>query len=91
MVYKGVLPVSGVEIAVKKVSHGSKQGVKEFVAEIVSIGRIKHRNLVQLLGYCRRKDELLLVYAYMPNRSLDKDLYGQGDGLQSCMSMAPTH
>ncbi|KAF7088870.1 hypothetical protein CFC21_091938 [Triticum aestivum] len=80
MVYKGVLPASGVEIAVKKVSHGSKQGVKEFVAEIVSIGRIKHRNLVQLLGYCRRKDELILVYDYMPNGSLDKYLYGQGDG-----------
>ncbi|KAI4977714.1 hypothetical protein ZWY2020_014268 [Hordeum vulgare] len=80
MVYKGVLPASGVEIAVKKVSHGSKQGVKEFVAEIVSIGRIKHRNLVQLLGYCRRKDELILVYDYMPNGSLDKYLYGHGDG-----------
>ncbi|VAI44068.1 unnamed protein product [Triticum turgidum subsp. durum] len=80
MVYKGVLQASGVEIAVKKVSHGSKQGMKEFIAEIVSIGRIKHRNLVQLLGYCRRKDELILVYDYMPNRSLDKYLYGQGDG-----------
>uniref|UniRef100_A0A8R7RD27 non-specific serine/threonine protein kinase n=1 Tax=Triticum urartu TaxID=4572 RepID=A0A8R7RD27_TRIUA len=80
MVYKGVLPASGVEIAVKKVSHGSKQGMKEFIAEIVSIGRIKHRNLVQLLGYCRRKDELILVYDYMPNGSLDKYLYNQGDG-----------
>ncbi|KAL6647103.1 hypothetical protein ACP70R_014540 [Stipagrostis hirtigluma subsp. patula] len=79
MVYKGVLQSSGVEVAVKKVSHGSKQGMKEFIAEIVSIGRIRHRNLVQLLGYCRRKDELILVYDFMPNGSLDKYLYGEKD------------
>uniref|UniRef100_A0A2N9H4I3 non-specific serine/threonine protein kinase n=1 Tax=Fagus sylvatica TaxID=28930 RepID=A0A2N9H4I3_FAGSY len=60
---------------VKKVSHDSKQGIKEFVAEIISMGRLRHRNLVQLLGYCRRKGELLLVYDYMPNGSLDKFLY----------------
>ncbi|CAN6222364.1 unnamed protein product [Urochloa humidicola] len=76
-VYKGVLPVSKCEIAVKRVSHNSKQGMKEFVAEIVSIGRMQHPNLVQLLGYCRRKGELLLVYEYMSNGSLDKYLYCQ--------------
>jgi serine/threonine protein kinase len=76
-VYKGVLPSSKIEIAVKRVSHESRQGMKEFVAEIVSIGRLRHRNLVQLLGYCRRKGELLLVYDYMPNGSLDKLLYDQ--------------
>ncbi|XP_062189171.1 L-type lectin-domain containing receptor kinase SIT2-like [Phragmites australis] len=76
-VYKGVLPVSKCEIAVKRVSHNSKQGMKEFVAEIVSIGRMQHPNLVQLLGYCRRKGELLLVYEYMKNGSLDKYLYCQ--------------
>ncbi|CAA7038353.1 unnamed protein product [Microthlaspi erraticum] len=53
----------------------SRQGLKEFVSEIVSIGRMSHRNLVPLLGYCRRKNELLLVYDYMPNGSLDKYLY----------------
>ncbi|KAG8052013.1 hypothetical protein GUJ93_ZPchr0001g32055 [Zizania palustris] len=74
-VYKGVLPLSKSEIAVKKVSHDSKQGMKEFIAEVVSIGRLQHRNLVQLLGYCRRKGELLLVYDYMSNGSLDKHLY----------------
>ncbi|KAJ8899906.1 hypothetical protein K2173_019610 [Erythroxylum novogranatense] len=76
-VYKGVLPTSKIEIAVKRVSHESRQGIKEFVAEIVSIGRLRHRNLVSLLGYCRRKGELLLVYDYMPNGSLDKYLYDQ--------------
>ncbi|KAK9920618.1 hypothetical protein M0R45_029167 [Rubus argutus] len=76
-VYRGILPSSKIEIAVKRVSHESRQGMKEFVAEIVSIGRLRHRNLVQLLGYCRRKGELLLVYDYMPNGSLDKYLYDQ--------------
>ncbi|KAL6880406.1 hypothetical protein ACP4OV_011971 [Aristida adscensionis] len=78
-VYRGVLGVSNCEIAVKRVSHNSKQGMKEFVAEIVSIGRMQHPNLVQLLGYCRRKGELLLVYEYMSNGSLDKYLYCQED------------
>ncbi|CAL5035394.1 unnamed protein product [Urochloa decumbens] len=74
-VYKGVLRASNLEIAVKRVSHDSRQGVREFVAKVVSIGRLRHRNLVQLLGYCRRKDELLLVYDYMKNGSLDKYLH----------------
>nr|BAK02623.1 predicted protein [Hordeum vulgare subsp. vulgare] len=78
-VYKGVLPRSRLKIAVKRVSHDSKQGMKEFIAEIVSIGRLQNRNLVPLLGYCRRKGELLLVYEYMPNGSLDKCLHGKED------------
>ncbi|RCV42739.1 hypothetical protein SETIT_9G240000v2 [Setaria italica] len=78
-VYSGVLPGSRTQVAVKKVSHESRQGMKEFVAEVVSIGRLRHRNLVQLLGYCRRKGELLLVYDYMPNGSLDKHLHYHGD------------
>ncbi|KAF3447743.1 hypothetical protein FNV43_RR08446 [Rhamnella rubrinervis] len=73
-VYRGILPTSNVEIAVKRVSHESRQGMREFVAEIVSMGRLRHRNLVQLLGYCRRKGELMLVYDYMSNGSLDKDV-----------------
>uniref|UniRef100_A0A0E0LJD3 non-specific serine/threonine protein kinase n=1 Tax=Oryza punctata TaxID=4537 RepID=A0A0E0LJD3_ORYPU len=74
-VYKGILPVSNLEIAVKRVCHESRQGMKEFVAEIVSIGRLQHHNLVQLLGYCRRKGELFLVYEYMPNGSVDKYIH----------------
>ncbi|KAI9112319.1 hypothetical protein K1719_016842 [Acacia pycnantha] len=76
-VYKGTIPGSKIEVAVKKVSHNSQQGIREFIAEVVSIGRLRHRNLVSLLGYCRRKGELLLVYEFMPNGSLDKYLYKQ--------------
>jgi serine/threonine protein kinase len=75
-VYKGVLRVSKLEVAVKRVSHDSRQGLKEFIAEVVSIGRIQHRNLVRVLGYCRRRGELFLVYEYMPSGSVDKYLYG---------------
>ncbi|KEH22951.1 lectin-like receptor kinase family protein, putative [Medicago truncatula] len=76
-VYKGVIPSFKLEVAVKRVSHESRQGMREFVREIVSIGRLWHRNLVRLHGYCRRKSELLLVYDYMPNGSLDNYLYNQ--------------
>ncbi|XP_028775455.1 L-type lectin-domain containing receptor kinase V.9-like [Neltuma alba] len=74
-VYRGILPLSNVQIAVKRISHDSKQGMREFVAEISTIGRLRHPNLVRLLGYCRRGKELFLVYDYMPNGSLDKFLY----------------
>ncbi|KAL1225149.1 L-type lectin-domain containing receptor kinase IV.4 [Cardamine amara subsp. amara] len=74
-VYRGIMPITEKEIAVKRVSNESRQGLKEFVAEIVSIGQMSHRNIVPLIGYCRRRDELLLVYDYMPNGSLDKYLY----------------
>ncbi|PUZ36310.1 hypothetical protein GQ55_9G028100 [Panicum hallii var. hallii] len=74
-VYHGVLRRSGAEVAVKKVSHESRQGLREFVSEIASMSRLRHRNLVQLLGYCRRRGELILVYDYMVNGSLDKHLF----------------
>ncbi|KAL5991813.1 hypothetical protein ACLOJK_012724 [Asimina triloba] len=76
-VHRGILPTSKKEVAVKRISHESRQGMKEFVAEIASIGRIRHPNLVRLPGYCRRKGELLLVYDFMPNGSLDKLIFGQ--------------
>lgn len=80
-VYKGLLPQGKVEIAVKRISHDSRQGMKEFVAEIASIGRLRHRNLVQLLGYSRRRGELLLVYDFMPNGSLEKYIFGRPEEL----------
>ncbi|CAA7014392.1 unnamed protein product [Microthlaspi erraticum] len=76
-VYKGTLPVSNMEIAVKRVSHDSRQGMREFIAEIATIGRLRHPNLVRLQGYYRHKGELYLVYDCMPKGSLDKFLYHQ--------------
>ncbi|GKV08067.1 hypothetical protein SLEP1_g19751 [Rubroshorea leprosula] len=76
-VYRGTLQSSNEEIAVKRVrhKHDSGEGMKQFVSEIVSMRRLRHRNLVRLLGYSRRKGELLLVYDYMPQGSLDKFLF----------------
>ncbi|KAL1197269.1 putative L-type lectin-domain containing receptor kinase I.4 [Cardamine amara subsp. amara] len=71
-VYKGTLPV-GRHIAVKKLSHGAEQGMQQFVA--ITMGNLQHCNLVPLLGYCRRRGELLLVSEYMPNGSLDQYLF----------------
>ncbi|OAY41354.1 L-type lectin-domain containing receptor kinase S.4 [Manihot esculenta] len=76
-VYKGTLPDSKVQVAVKRISNESKQGLREFVSEIASVGRLRHRNLVQLLGWCRRIDDFLLVYDYMANGSLDKFLFDE--------------
>ncbi|WVZ54919.1 hypothetical protein U9M48_005655 [Paspalum notatum var. saurae] len=76
-VFRGVLRHSKKAIAIKRVAPESKQGMKEFVAEIVILGHLRHRNLVQLLGYCRHKQQLLLVYDYMPNTSLDYHLHTQ--------------
>uniref|UniRef100_A0A0E0AK38 Protein kinase domain-containing protein n=1 Tax=Oryza glumipatula TaxID=40148 RepID=A0A0E0AK38_9ORYZ len=74
-VYGGVLSASGMPIAVKRVSSESRHGMTQFTAEIIILGRLRHRNLVRLLGYCRHKEELLLVYEHMPNGSLDKYLH----------------
>ncbi|GAB4831830.1 hypothetical protein Ancab_005844 [Ancistrocladus abbreviatus] len=74
-VYQGILPKSNVQVAVKRISNESKQGVREFLSEIESIGRLRHRNLVPLLGWGRRRGDLLLVYDYMPNGSLDRYLF----------------
>ncbi|XP_010425969.1 PREDICTED: probable L-type lectin-domain containing receptor kinase I.5 [Camelina sativa] len=64
-------------VAVKRVSHDGEEGMKQFVAEVVSMKSLKHRNLVPLVGYCRRKGELLLVSEYMPNGSLDQHLFDE--------------
>ncbi|KAK0579542.1 hypothetical protein LWI29_027704 [Acer saccharum] len=73
-VYKGVL-VGGTEIAVKRISH-ENEGMRAFLAEIASLGRLKHRNLVGLRGWCKReKGSFMLVYDYMENGSLDKWIF----------------
>jgi len=82
-VYKGTLPNSNTQVAVKRISHDSKQGLREFVSEIASIGRLRHRNLVQLLGWCRLRGDLLLVYDFMANGSLDKYLFDEPERILS--------
>ncbi|XP_022715871.1 L-type lectin-domain containing receptor kinase VII.1-like isoform X1 [Durio zibethinus] len=73
-VYKGVLS-GGTEIAVKRVSH-ENDGMREFLAEISSLGRLKHRSLVGLKGWCKKeKGTFMLIYDYMENGSLDKRVY----------------
>ncbi|XP_040385822.1 L-type lectin-domain containing receptor kinase IX.1-like [Oryza brachyantha] len=78
-VYRGVLTTmseSDLPVAVKKVSKSSRQGWKEFVSEVTVISRLRHRNLVQLIGWCHdHGDELLLTYELMPNGSLDDHIY----------------
>ncbi|KAL6222819.1 hypothetical protein ACLB2K_006209 [Fragaria x ananassa] len=80
-VYKGLLNESNTEVAVKRVSRTSKQGKKEYVAEVRIISRLRHRNLVQLIGWCHEQGEFLLVYEIMPNGSLDSYLFGKSYSL----------
>ncbi|KAG6486103.1 receptor like protein kinase S.2-like [Zingiber officinale] len=76
-VYRAVLPGDGSVVAVKCVARRGDRIEKAFAAELVAVAQLRHRNLVRLCGWCVHDDHLLLVYDYMPNRSLDRLLFPQ--------------
>ncbi|CAO2837212.1 unnamed protein product [Amaranthus hypochondriacus] len=78
VVYKGIIRASGssILVAVKKLDRISDNADKEFETEVNVIGKTHHKNLVQLVGFCKENDQRLLVYEYMSNGSLADYLFG---------------
>lgn len=100
-VYRGRLQ-DGTEVAIKKLKTESKQGDREFRAEADIITRVHHRNLVSLVGYCISGNDRLLVYEFVPNKTLDTHLHGikpmstskmnkKNNGLHICFFFCQMH
>jgi len=81
-VYKGQLP-DGRVVAVKQLKAGSGQGEREFRAEVEIISRVHHRHLVSLVGYCISEQQRMLIYEFVPNKTLEHHMHGKGKFLFS--------
>ncbi|CAO2202510.1 unnamed protein product [Urochloa humidicola] len=85
VVYRGTIPATDdarpdgmLEVAVKRFIRDDSRGVSDFLAEVQIINRLRHKNIVPLIGWCYMKGQLLLVYEYMPHGSLDQHLFRRG-------------
>ncbi|KAI4382350.1 hypothetical protein MLD38_008324 [Melastoma candidum] len=76
-VYKGYLSDLDQEVAIKQLDPNGLQGTKEFIVEVTMLSMVDHPNLVRLIGFCTERDQKLLVYEYMPLRSLEAHLHGR--------------
>ena len=88
-VYRGTLRESGKEVAIKRSQPGQSQGLPEFQTEITALTKIRHRNVVSLIGYCDERREMILVYQFMENGTLKDLLYDSDSGEEDLSTSSP--